>query len=315
MIDYISATKCLHKDSPNLSNCKWVSSNEMGIDRYQIIGQKPMNVLWNPSVSLLTIEGSIPYFAQGHNFSFDRHHYIEAIQYMQALLDVGLWDAWLNEFEYGVVFPVQGKPTDYIRNHIAGTSSRLKECINGRDNGKGKWWVSPSVDLKIYDPKANLRGKVKLIDRASIVGYNPELEYLKFEAHFNKPHLLNAGVNLSVEDLQCPDRLASLNDILVSQYKLLHPMRTLLKPTDKGELKYQELITRQLVEVLMNQGMSIQDAKKEIYRFMDGFDCLTKPDKDKRKETARKVFKGLQESEKSQWDLTEQINEALLQEL
>ena len=91
-------------------------------------------------------------------------------------------------------------------------------------------------------------------------------------------------------------------------------MRTLLKPTDKGDLKYQEIVTRQLVEVLMNQGMSIQEARKELYRFMDGFDCLSKSNKDKRKETARKVFKGLQESETSQWDLCQKIEQALAQE-
>ena len=278
------------------------------------MGCKPMSVFWKPSDGLLKLEGSIPYFIQGHNFSFDRARYIEAIQYIQGLLDVGLWDALLNEFEYGVVFPVEGKPSDYIRNHSAQSSSRLRECLNGRDRGNGKWWVSQLVNLKMYDPKANLHYKVAKAHRYEIDGYDSELNYLKFEAHYNKPHLLNGGLGLSVEDLQCPKSVSKLNAMLLSQYQLLHPMRTLLKPTEKGDLKYQEIVTRQLVEMFMNQGISIQEAKKELYRFMDGFDCLTKSDKDKRKETARKVFKGLKESEISQWDLAQKIELALAQE-
>lgn len=314
MIDFISATKCLDKDSPNLSNCNWISSNVVGWDRYEIIGQKPMKVLWKPMGGLLKVEGSIPYFLQGHNFSFDVGGYVEAIGYLQELLGVGLWDACLNEFEHGVVFPVEGKPADYIRYHSSLPSSRLKECVNGNDRGSGKWWKGDFADLKIYDPKVNLHHKVGMKQRMGIAGYDPDLRYLKFEAHYKKPHLLNQGVNLSVEDLQCPERLAMLNDMLLSQYQLLHPMKTLIKPTDKGELKYQELITRQLVEVLMNQGMSIQDAKKEVFRFMDGFDILSTKDKDNRKAMARKIFNGLKESEVSQWDLTAKIEQALASE-
>lgn len=127
MIDFISATKCLDKDSPNLSKCKWISSNMVGWDRYEIMGQKPMKVLWKPMSGLLKVEGSIPYFLQGHNFSFDVAGYVKAIGYLQELLGVGLWDACLNEFEHGVVIPVEGKPSDYIRYHSALPSSRLKE--------------------------------------------------------------------------------------------------------------------------------------------------------------------------------------------
>lgn len=315
MIDFISATKCLYKDTPNLSNCKWISTNTSGWERFELMGQKAMKVLWKPSDGLLKIEGSIPYFVQGHNFSFDKSGYIDGINLLQCLLDVGLWDAWLNEFEHGVIFPVDGKPVDYIKYHSALKHSRLRECINGNDKGNGKWWEGSAFDVKMYNPKANFQHKVGYKQRRDIEGYNPDMEYLKFEAHYNKPHLLNAGRDLLVEDLQCPDCLSNLHTLLLSKYQLLHPMKTLIKPTDKGQLKYQELVTMKLVEVLMNQGMTISEAQREVYRFMDEFDCLTKPDKDKRKATARSVFGRLQESEKSQWDLTEKIEEALVNDV
>lgn len=315
MIDFISATKCLYKDSPNLSNCKWISRNAKGEELYELMGQKPMKVIWKPSDGLFTIKGSIPYFLQGHNFSFDTNGFIECVNFLQSLLDVGLWDAWLNEFEHGVIFPVEGNPSDYIRYHSTSRRSKLKECTNGKDNGNGKWWVGSASNLKLYNPKSNFKGKVSKSKRMEIESYDPKQNYLKFEVHYNQPHLLNAGRNLLVEDLQSPHWQTHLGEILLDQYKLLQPMRTLVKPTEKSITRYQELITMQLVEVLMNQGKTIPEIQKDVYRFMDEFNCLSKANKDKRKATARKVFGMLRESETSQWDLTANIEEALQNEM
>lgn len=314
MIDFISATKCMNKDSPNLSNCKWISTNKSGWERLELMGHKPMKVLWHPDNGLLKIEGSIPYFVQGHNFTFDKCGFIDGINHLQSLLDVELWDAYLNEFEHGVIIQVEGKPSDYIKYHSALKPSKLKECINGNNKGEGKWWEGGTINLKMYNPKANFHHKVGLKQRTDIAGYNPSMNYLKFEAHYNKPHLLNGGRGLIVEDLQKDEKLSMLDSMLLTQYHQLEPMKTLLKPNDKGELKYQALITMKLVEVLLNQGFTISQAQKEVYRFMDEFKCLSKPDKDKRKQTARKVFKSLQVSEQSEWDLTEKLEEALVLE-
>jgi hypothetical protein len=258
--------------------------------------------------------GSVSYFYQGHNFSFGRDEYIDAINALQSLLDVGLWDAILNEFEQGVIVPVDSNPVDYIKNHSVLPKSKLKESINGKNNGHGKWWEDQDVVLKMYDPKYNFRYKVGLARRKDIVGYDPDLDYLKFESHYKAPQKLVNNGYLSLEDLQCPDRILHLNDVLLSQYQRLYPMKTLIKPTDKGSLKYQEIVTMKLVEVLMNQGMNIYGAQKEVYRFMDQFECLSKPDKDKRKATARKVFAGLQVADVSQWDLSADIEEVLAHE-
>lgn len=315
MIDFISATKCLYKDSPNLSNCKWISTNRSGWDRYEIMGQKPMKVFWKESDGLLKIEGSIPYFVQGHNFTFDRAGYRSGIDTLQSILDVDLWDAWLNEFEHGVVFQVEGNPADYIKYHSAPSQARLRECINGNDKGNGKWFVGSANNLKIYNPKSNFQHKVGYKKRDDIEGYDSALNYLKFEAHYKKPHLLNGGKDLLVQDLQSDDCLMLLHKTLLEQYHLLHPMKTLIKPTDKGNMKYQELVTMKLVEVLMNQGKTIPEVKKDLYRFMDEFECLSKSNKDKRKATARRVFAGLKESDVSQWDLTAKIEEALEKEM
>ena len=315
MIDFISATKCLYKDSPNLSNCKWLSVNLKGEEIYELMGQKPMKVIWKPSEKLITIKGSLPYFLQGHNFSFDKNCFIESINLLQSLLGIGLWDAWLNEFEHGVIFPIDGNPIDYIRNHSTPKRSKLDACINGKDKGNGKWWKGSACDLKLYNPKSNLKNKVRIHKRTDIESFDPKENYLKFEVHYSQPHKLNDGRHLLIEDLQTPYWQNHLGELLLEQYKLLQPMKTLVKPTDKVGIKFQELVTMKLVEVEMNQGKTIHEIQKEMYRFMDEFTCLSKSNKDKRKATARRVFGGLKESEISQWDLTTRIEVALNNEM
>ena len=311
MIDFISATKCMNKDSPNLSNCKWISTNKSGWERWELMWYKPMKVFWHPDNRLLKIEGSIPYFIQGHNFTFDKTDFVDGINILQSLLGVELWDAYLNEFEHGVIIQVEGMPSDYIKYHSALKPSKLKECINGNNKGEGKWWEGGTITLKMYNPKTNFHHKVGLKQRTDIEGYDPNMNYLKFEAHYNKPHLLNCGRGLILDDLRRDEKLSTLDSMLVTQYQLLQPMKTLLKPNDKGELKYISIVTMKLVEVLLNQGLTISQAQKEVYRFMDEFECLSKTDKDKRKQTARKIFKSLQVADKSEWDLTEKLEEAL----
>ena len=130
-----------------------------------------------------------------HNFSFSRKEYVESIELLQNILQVGLWDARFDRFEFGAIFPVDKSPSQYIKNHTAGKRSKLNENWKGNNRGKGKWWDNPNEILKMYDAGANIRMKQKRSSRGIIEedGYNPNLNYLKFEAHFIKPFLLNFG--------------------------------------------------------------------------------------------------------------------------
>ena len=131
------------------------------------------------------------------------------------------------------------------------------------------------------------------------------------EAHFIKPFLLNFGRDILVEDMQNPQSLMKMKQILLSQYHLLSPMKELLKPTDKKEFSATDIVVREFVKELMNDGKSIEQAKEQIYQSIREAECLDKPDKQSRRNTIKEAFNKLQEAEHSEWDLTGKIESAL----
>ena len=238
---------------------------------------------------------------------------MESIELIQSLLGVGLWDAGVDAFEYGAIVPVPNPPALYVKNHTASPKARLNENIRGKDKGAGKWWDNTSVILKMYDAGKNIQMKQGLKAREVIAqeGYDSRADYLKFEAHFKKPFLLNGGRNILAEDLQNPKCIDKLDDILIQQYKQLEPMKELVKPRDKKNYLALDVVVGEYAKALMNEGKPIAVAKRELYNAINQAECLSKPDKDARKATIRRAFDKLQEAEQSQWDISSLLEEAL----
>lgn len=318
MIDYIAVTRYQCKYSPFLGHCNNSPSklNLYGWQTYTLQGCKEMEIHWNPEMRALRVKGSLPYFLQGHNFTFSNAGFVEGVEILQNLLGVGLWDAELDSFEYGCIFPVEGKPVDFIRNHSAPAKAHLYMNEKGRDMGAFRWWEDSSKSLKLYDAGRNIKLKQDLKAREVIedCGYNPKGQYLKFELHHKKPHLLNSGRDLPLEALQNPKFLKFLSSTLIEHYHQLQPMRTLIQPTNKKDLSALDIAVAVYVESLMNQGLPVEEAKKKIYAFINKSPALERVDRDARKATFRKAFGKLQESSESQWDLTHKIEEALASE-
>ncbi len=315
MIDFIKATQYRCKDTPFLGHCKPFPCilNQYGWDTYTLQGCKEMEVHWNPEHGALRVKGSLPYYLQGHNFSFSNADFVEGVGLIQCLLGTPLWDAQLDEIEFGCIFPVAVKPALYIRNHTALPNAHLYMNEKGKDKGAFRWWDNSTKVLKLYDAGRNIKMKqgLKARDVIKDSGYNPEGDYMKFEAHWKKPHLLNDGKGVVLDDLQNQIFLQLLSTTLVNEYHQLQPMRTLLQPTSRKDLSALDIAVSVYVEALMNQGIPKEDAKKRIYNFINQQDTLSKIDKDNRKTTFRKVFGRLKESEESRWDLTNMIEDAL----
>ena len=319
MIDFIEATICLDKDTPNLGHCKPFPCklNQVGWETYTLQGCREMEVHWRPDASLLKVKGSLPYFIQGHNFSFSNADFVEGVEVLQSILGVGLWPSYLDAFEYGCIFKVDGKPAEYIRNHTSQPYSKLYINERGKDKGAFRWWGDSTKSLKLYDAGKNIKMKQGLKEREVIqkCGYDPECNYLKFEVHWNKPQLLNSGRGIVLENLQNPEWIGTLSATLIEQYKLLKPMRTLQQPISKKDLSAIDIAVNVLVESMMEQGIPIEETRKQVYAYINGARCLDKRDKDARKATFRRAFGRLKESEVSQWDLTSKIEEALAVEV
>lgn len=314
MIDFVEAIKYQCKDSPFLGHCKPFRSrmNDFGWETYTLQGCREMEVHFHPDTSRLKVKGSLPYFIKGHNFTCSHKDFVEGVEVLQNLLQVPLWGAEVEAFEYGTICPVRDKPALYIRNHFAPASSRLNLNERGKDKGAFRWWSDSVKSLKLYDAGRNIRLKQDLKAREVIeeAGYDTQKNYIKFEVHHRQPFNLQ-GRAITLEDLQNPSFLNFLNQHLIEQYHQLQPMRTLQPPTDKKNLSALDIAVSVYVEDLLNQGIPVAEARKKVYQFINRAECLNQQDKDSRKATIRKAFAKLQESEKSQWDLTEDLLKAL----
>ena len=316
MIDYIKATKHLSdKDSLFLRNCRLEAEYSSDWKKYWLQGCEKLELWWNPSLNMLRLSGSIMYYWQGHNWTYDKKGFVAAINHIEKLLHVSLWDAMLEAFEFGVIMEVALKPKEYIARHSAAPKEKLSMNEKPQDKGKFRWWNDTNISLKMYDAGRNVKTKQGL-ERQAIIeesGWNPRGEFLKWEAHYLKPEFLNHGKGLLLADLMNPSWEDVFKEDLYLQYKRLLPMKSLITPTNKKDLSTPDIVMLALAELQINAGESLQEIKKMLYAKINSIpeEVLNKSDKDSRKRQIKFLLDKLQEEPPSQWDLSKKLEDAL----
>lgn len=295
MIDYIRTTTSFSdKDSIFLTHLQEDASYKSGWWKYYLQGCEKLAVWINPSLQLMRLEGSISYYWQGNNFSFDRRQFVEAINHIKGLLNVDLWKSTINAFEYGVIMQVQMKPKEYIRHHYSSPKEKLELNEKPKDKGKFRWWSDKNVSLKMYDAGRNIQMKQGL-ERKEIItqsGWEEAGEYLKWEAHYLRPGCLNKGRGLYLYNLVNPDWHSIFKEDLYLQYKRLIPMKGIITPQDKKDLTTADILLLTMVEESINEGRTKEELKKILYAKINAIpeSVLTKADKDSRKAQIRKLL-------------------------
>lgn len=318
MIDYIEIEKYLDdKDTPRFDDLEILSMDGNGARvNYVLDGCRKLEITYSGNDNKLTIAGSIAYFMKGHNFSCTRREFNEGIEHISKRLGVDLWSARVRELEYGTIFPVDEIPKQIIKNHVAGKGTRLYENIKGKDAGHYKNWQRSYERLKMYDAKRNVEMKQTLNKRKEMEkeGYEPDKEFLKFEMHLYNVTKINGNKVLRVEELTIPRTIKMLNEELMKRYKLLAPTKEVIEPSEKSECQVLNIVLAEYVKMIVNNGGSIEMARKELNNAVDSYQCLNKYDKDNRKDALRKAFKKMHTEDKSPWDLTGKIQESLSKE-
>jgi hypothetical protein len=159
----------------------------------------PMKVSYNKEERILTIKGSLPYFIQGHNFWFDLEGARKAIELIEELLNVDLYDAEVKIMEYGVIVMPNFTIQEFINNHIQ-TRGYREEIYMGR--GKNYVRNDRAYTLKFYSLWANIdnsRNKVTPATRKMLVDSrcsrvnNP----MRYEIHGSPKKLLGCRILVS----------------------------------------------------------------------------------------------------------------------
>lgn len=315
MLDYIEITKHIQgKNRPFLGHLQPEAVYSSGMEKYFVDGCRKMQIEYNPGMGILKLKGSPIYFIQGHNFTSEKGKYIQGIQYVENLLNMDLFDSDLDALESGIILEIDTKPKHLIAGHRAGQGLVMRE--NPKDRGGIRYFSDSQIQLKLYDAGRNILHKqgmtMKGIIKAS--GWNPEGNYLKVEAHYKKPHLvLNKGKGIRLAEIFSHKWEDRLKEDLFEQYQRLEPMKTVELPTKKSELSSADIILLSLAEVSMNQGI---DLKKVLYERVNSIpeDILNAEDRKARKRQIKKMLERIEETPKSQYDLSELLASALTKE-
>jgi hypothetical protein len=315
IIDYIEAIGIFTgKDTPFFGYLKKFNENHYtGRITYKLKGCKDIDILYNPSNGILILRGSIMYYWQGHNFTYDKMYFVEAINHIGHLLHIEsqIWGMQLNILEYGVIMEVEEKPKDIIGHHREGKGLILFE--NPKDKGLFRSYNDKSAERKMYDAGKNIINKQGREMRSILVnsGWNPEKYYLKWEVHYLKPELLNQYHGILLSDLTNPKWEDVLKKDIYKQYKKIIPMKCVIPPIDKSEFHTLDIFAMELVESKLNEGRTLSEVKKLLYDRINASSILSKPDKDARKKQVKATLDKLQESEDSVWDISQKLKTAL----
>lgn len=314
MIDYINITTSFeNKDNIFLAHLQKVAIYDSGWIKYTLQRCEKLSIWINFALSMLRLEGSIPYYWQGHNFTFTIKDFVDAINYIQGLLKIDLWKATVNAFEYGIIIQVPMKPKEYIMHHDSEPKEKLNSDEKSKDKGNFRWWSDKNVKLKMYDAGRNIQMKQGLTRKHILnsLGWNAEDNFLKWEVHYIKPQYLNKGMGLQLYQLKSPDWGNTFKKDLYLQYKRLIPRKCTITPRDKKDLTTANIILSTMIEV--NNEKTKEELKKILYNRINAYseDTLTKSDKDSRKAQIRNLFSNIKETPKSIYDLSQNIQDAL----
>lgn len=315
MIDYMAITKQFQdKDKPFLDNCKRSAYFiETQCTKYILHGCNDLELYWYNNTNTLKLKGSITYYFQNHNFTYSNTTFIEAIKTIQNILKCKLWDAYVDEFEYGKILEVEYESKEYISKHY---SNDIKLVMNeiGKDRNFFKWWKGKNISLKLYDVNKNInnkqdhKGKQILMD----AGWNPLKHYLKWEVHYNKPHLyLNNGIGIKLGDLVKPSFQTLLRKDLIHQYSKLTTMKNLVIPNNKKDLSTADIILWGYAEAMINSNSNINTIKKDLYNRINSISdtILSNSDKKARKRNIKSLIEKLSLEENSKWDISEKLKQ------
>ena len=100
MIDYIAVTKHFqNKDKPFLNNCQIkVFYKDTGCTKYILHGCNDLKL---------------------HNFTYSNSIFCEAIKTIENMLKCHLWDAYVDEFEFGKIIKVEYEPKEHHTKHYS----------------------------------------------------------------------------------------------------------------------------------------------------------------------------------------------------
>lgn len=297
-LDFVALQKSLKGESLVLDHCEFLSEDIYGWKTYRLQHYCTLRVKYNVSSSILKIEGSLPYFWQGHNLHYSSKSLESTFSHISELLKIELNDAQVSTMEFGTVWL-----SDYKFDCIKQSHFEI-EGFEVQIYGSGKYFVLPNKTLKIYNANKTVQAKVKKVVRDQLKRdgiFRPEQQYVKVENKYTDPKK-HFGREIFVADLLTDEFSNALTEDLISTYESVKKQREILLPSDKREITPTRLMTSVLYEYMEIRG---DDPKQFLLTKLNSLpqSILSKQNKSTRKKVMENVCDSIVYTEKSKYDL------------
>jgi hypothetical protein len=260
MTDFLKLKKPdVCKDSIAFENLDPTGQNQFGCHFYNLTdGFTPLKIRYNERTGILTIEGSIPFFWQGHNIGFQNSQLLKALEYCSEVLCINLMDFEVDSFEFGRMLSVETNPGYILKNHLALPKHSFHPHFTKSGELTGIEFSDPVRKVKMYNPKFSPAfKKISLEIKTGIPDFDPKGKYVRVENHVKRADIYLQIRNLSL-DQYCKDEFQTmLKSDLIETYNSIQRKETFVLPDGIEKPSVNQL----LYLILLEQNPNI---KKEI---------------------------------------------------
>jgi hypothetical protein len=307
--DYLEISTFTSKDKVLLGDLKPISCNTYGWENYSITyrNNNEMKVRYNNNTNQLKVEGSLPYFAEGQNFSNDINLMKDSIQIISDTINVNLFQSKIECFESGITFE---SPVNV--NYIFNSHYKIKG-MNKSLFKHGLQFDSPICKVKLYNAGKRLKtilSKEKRIELASSYNYNPNKEYIRIENHYKRPQQYFTKNEIKVNELFKEDFILNCKLELMNTYQKIEKEGSIIFPENKRDCTLPVIELIALKELGLRYGFNPEEYLKQKIKTIPE-SILTKEDKKNRKKSLKNLMNKITNSEVSSFDISNELKEAL----
>jgi hypothetical protein len=314
-LDYIDIAKFLGKDKPSFDylqrNAVYPSSN---IESFYFERCKKIEVMLNNNTNHIRIRGSIPYFINGHNYYSSQEDWLEGLDYLSSGLNINLFAALVNCFEFGTIQDIPFKEADFLRNHIKMKGMETRE-YRKQNILTGKEFENQSLKIKLYDVSRNIKYKLdKAIreDLSSFYGWDKAKHYIKLENHYKKPEVYFKQ-NLYVSELISTGFQDQLKNELIKTYQGIMKTGNINFPPRKADINAGTIPLMILKELEGIYNFNTEELIKQKLKAIEEKEIFSHADRKARQRTIKDNLKKIGLIGKSEYDISELL-EAKLQD-
>lgn len=305
--DNIIVTKHLGKDNLCLDYLQqYASYPKEGVKQYQLNKKNKITISHNEILNTVKVNANIPYCFLGHNFHSTIGDFTNGFQSISEDLNVNLFEAEVNSFEFGSFIEIPFPVKNLLNNHVKANNMKARIFESGKDFTPVK---NQTHRIKLYDGGYRLKTELSKGQREMLTndfGYKTKANYLKLECNYLKPETYFKQRNLKLSNLFTSSFTDDCKSDLLTNYQKIMKTGNIIIPDTKSKLTSSVIPLICLKELGQIYGFSPEDAIKKLLQSIPD-EILTKHDKKARKRQIANNLKLIQPKGKSMYDVSDLI--------